>query len=749
MSHGQLDRADLRPTSGVPLGFGTLADLRAEAARWAYSYVFLLGLVVTATVHVLPGDIGPRALALILLATPVCAWAVHSRSCVLGVWTAVAGSFVAIILAQQTYPSSMPLMALGILAGLIAALVGKWAGLASAVVCTLLLAALSHGNLLDTAIRAVPMAIVLIWGVVLLVWISTEPLTAFVRWSWYYYTWAREYAHQAGDRQVELKQALKDLQEANRQLEYLNRIVQGARIEAEEAHRTKVEFVANVSHELRTPLNMIIGFSETIQEASTIYRVDMPPAMMADIDAIYRNACHLQELIDDVLDLSQIDMHRMALTKEPTDVRDLIAEATEAVRYLYESKNLSLEVRLPPRLPVVLCDRTRIREVMLNVLSNAGRFTEEGGVTVTGTVQQARLTISVSDTGPGIPEEKLKSVFQPFQQLDSGIRRRYGGSGLGLAISRAFVEMHEGRMWIESQVGRGTTVHFDLPLPPAATSDSVASEVVGRYAELRVRPLRPPTVPPRPRLGVIDGDRVVQRLLVRYMPEIEAVSIDSLAEAARQHAEHPFLAIVANADRPEQLLQYLQQQPSLPAQTPLMVTSFARASQSRHILDVEGYLVKPVTRQKLLEALDSLSEPIRTVLVADDDFDVPQLFDRMLSVGQRGRYRILQASNGHETLHLLRSRRPDVLLLDLIMPGMDGYQVLKEKNSDPAIRDIPVFIISARDLLEQPLASAGMMVMRRRGLTVPEVLETIRELTRIVALLPLSGDPKPSRTPRG
>ena len=268
----------------------------------------------------------------------------------------------------------------------------------------------------------------------------------------------------ARDAQADLKQAVKDLAEANLQTARLNQLLGMARHAAEEAERAKAEFVANVSHELRTPLNMVIGFAEMIMSAPKTYgRVST--ALRADLAVIHRNSQHLAALIDDVLDLSQIEAGRMALTKERVALGEIIAAATEAIRPLYQTKGLYLRTEAPEGL-VVSCDRTRVREVLLNLLSNAGRFTEQGGVTVQARVMGQEVVVSVSDTGPGIAPEDQARLFQPFQQADGSIRRRFGGSGLGLSISKHFVELHDGRMWLESGVGSGTTIFFTLPFEP-------------------------------------------------------------------------------------------------------------------------------------------------------------------------------------------------------------------------------------------------------------------------------------------
>ena len=257
---------------------------------------------------------------------------------------------------------------------------------------------------------------------------------------------------------------MQDLNEANVQLTHMNRLAQSLRQIAEDERRAKEQFVANVSHELRTPLNMIIGFCEMITETPETYGESIPDTLLADLEVVLRNSQHLSGLINDVLDLSQIEVGQMALTREQIALSEIVQAAVTAVQPLFISKRLNLTTEIPEDLPTLYCDHIRIREVMLNLLSNAGRFTESGGVTIKAWCRAGNVYVSVSDTGPGISVEGQKRIFQPFEQLDSTIRRRYGGTGLGLSISKGFVEAHDGEMWVESQEGQGTTFFFRLPL---------------------------------------------------------------------------------------------------------------------------------------------------------------------------------------------------------------------------------------------------------------------------------------------
>ncbi len=289
------------------------------------------------------------------------------------------------------------------------------------------------------------------------VWAFSRSMESIAEWSVVNYRKSREELEELRLERVEWRQTKEDYDLVTRELARLTTRLEAMTQIAEEARRVKEEFVANVSHELRTPLNMILGFSEVIMKSPQAYGDAIPPALLADIAAIERNSLHLSRLVDDVLDLSQIEAGRMALMKEWVDIPTIISEAVSTVRFLYESKKLYLREDIAEGLPVVLCDGTRIRQVLINLLSNAGRFTDQGGVEVRAWLGENGLVMAVSDSGPGISEEDQKKIFQPFRQLQSTLHGHKGGSGLGLSISKQFVEMHGGSMWLESELGVGTT----------------------------------------------------------------------------------------------------------------------------------------------------------------------------------------------------------------------------------------------------------------------------------------------------
>ncbi len=579
----------------------------------------------------------------------------------------------------------------------------------------------------------------------LLGWAATHALFAIAQWSLLSFQQAQRQMEEARNQRLELEQVKEDLLQANRELARLSDRLKAMYQVAEEARRAKEEFVANVSHELRTPLNMIIGFAEMITQAPQVYGEALPPALLADITAIQRNSQHLARLVDDVLDLSQVEAGKMVLSKEWISLHEIVNAAATAVRALYDSKGLYLKIEVPADLPPVFCDGTRIRQVVLNLLSNAGRFTERGGVQVKAWSQGDDVVISVADTGPGIAPEKQAKLFEPFQQLDASIRRAHGGSGLGLSISKRFVEMHGGRMWLESQVGVGTTFYFSLPLhaplpgaPPGAGDARRWFNPYQPYEERARRSKAPPIELP-PRFVVLEQEDALQRRLRHYIEGVEIAPVRSIEEAKRELHRLPARALLINAPSLAEVQASTDGLTDLPYGTPVIACWVPAEEEAARRLGVVRYLVKPISRAALLSALESLGEGVKSVLLVDDEPEVVRLFSRMIASAERP-YRVLRANDGPRALDLLRTRRPDAMLLDLILPGMDGFQVLREKSQDPSIRDIPVIVISSRDPIGQPIVSDTLTVTRGGGLSMRDVAVCIEAVSQVLAPSARSGD---------
>jgi signal transduction histidine kinase/CheY-like chemotaxis protein len=592
--------------------------------------------------------------------------------------------------------------------------------------------------------------VVLLMGGILLVLGSAfaRALSSLTGWSIVHYRKAREELEEIRDERAGLLQIQEDFILANNELARLtDRLAAMAQV-AEEARRTKEDFVARVSHELRTPLNMIIGFSEVIMKSPQLYGESIPSSLLADVDAILRNSHHLARLVDDILDLSQVEAGRMALTKEWVSPPELLDEAVSVVKGLVDSKGLYLRQEISERLPQMFCDSTRIRQVVINLLGNAVRFTEKGGIIIRARLDGNFLVISATDTGPGIAPADQKRVFEPFQQVDSVLRRHKGGTGLGLTISKQFVEMHGGRIWLESQVGVGSTFFFSLPvntaIPELAEGPSRWFSPYFEY-DPRTRPANLPAPVVRPRYVLVESEDNLQRLFTRYADNVEVVGMKRIEDAVSEVRRSPAQALILNQPVDLQDPELKSHLDGLPFGTPVIACWMPGREEAARRLGVVEYIVKPVTRQDLLSTLEKVPG-VRKVLLVDDEPEILRLFVRMLSLMDRP-LTLIQAINGQRALQLLRSRKPDLMLLDLVMPEMDGFQVIEEKNREPAIRDIPVVAVSSLNPRGENNVSRTFSVMRGSGLSARELLNCVQTISGILVPEDRTAGLKPVETP--
>jgi len=713
---------------------GFEADLRISSKPVHMALAFLGASIVFLANPLAPGPVQLQQAALgsLVIALALVGWHLEARESRFGRWLAVVILVALTCLGGNRWGVDVicPLLSVPVCAA--AALIGMNSALAiTSLESVLLLVAVFTGELKPAVLVS---ALAGIWTVLVLLNWMNRATGDVAEWSWRFFERARRLLKEARDSRLELGQALDDLADANRQLTRLNITAHGLRQAAEDARRAKEEFVANVSHELRTPLNMITGFSEMILQSPETYGDGIPSVLLADLEVIHRNAEHLSDLIDDVLDLSQIETQQMALTKEYAMFDEIVTAAVTAVRPLYEAKGLYLEVDLEQDLPPLLCDSTRVREVLLNLLSNAGRFTEEGGVQLKARQQGDDLVVTVSDTGPGIPADGMSKLFRPFQQLDGSIRRRYGGSGLGLSISKRLIELHGGRIWVESEEGIGTTFCFRLPISPARESSRGYTRWLDRTWEFveRTHPPKAPKSRVIPRIVVVDSGQSLRRLLARYMDGVEVVPVCSLEAAAEELRRVPSLALLVNGSSVSGDLERLRSLEALPNGTLSIVCAVPGIRSRSQELGASDILVKPITRDEVLGALRRLSVESGTVLIVDDEPDALQLFGRMLA-STGGRYRVLLARDGAEALQVLRHRKPDAILLDLVMPNVDGFEFLERRAQNQEWRDIPLVITSAKDPAGHAIISNALGVTCKGGLSARQLLAGIQALTQALS----------------
>ncbi|MBX3000107.1 MAG: response regulator [Caldilineaceae bacterium] len=549
----------------------------------------------------------------------------------------------------------------------------------------------------------------------LIAWAFARTFFTVVEWMFESYLLAERQTREAQEHRAELQKVLKSLDLAYYRLRRANEALTWARGQAEEARQAKARFVANVSHELRTPLNLIIGFSEMIVTAPESYGQPLPPVYRGDLNAIYRNAKHLSSLIDDVLDLSQIEADRMPLSKEDGDLRQIVEEATNMVRGMVEAKGLALQVELPPAPVRMPLDITRIRQVILNLLSNAVRFTGSGGIAVSLTLSDEAAIVGVKDTGAGIPADKIAQLFEEFYQVDDSIRREHGGTGLGLAISKRFVELHGGRIWVESVESQGSTFCFSLPLYHPQQEQLAHSKWDAQPATSAERIL-----------VVYHVDSSAATLIQRRLGEYQVKPVSSLPEMVEVVQRwRPTAVIVEMASREEAAASLAS---SGCSDIPLISCPLFTQPKMADRLHIADYLLKPVTPEALRRALDNLLPSIHTVLICDDDPAMVRLLARVVQA-EWTEVRVLQAHNGRMALEIAHREHPDLILLDLMMPEMSGVEVLNQMQEDPLLIEIPVIVITATELGEEVAQFSGEMLV-----TIPQPLAASEWLNILGAL---------------
>lgn len=555
---------------------------------------------------------------------------------------------------------------------------------------------------------------------------SMGPLFTAVEWSSYSYRMARDKLEESRSQRVAMLEVEEDLKKANQELTRLATNLKRMTYRAEEARRIKQEFVANVSHELRTPLNMIIGYANLMINSPNAYGKKLPTQLMADINSIQRNSLHLVNLINDVLDLSQVDAHRMALSKSWTSLNQLIYEAASSVQPLFRSKNLYLNTFLPEQDISVYVDATRIREVVLNLLSNAGRYTDEGGVDLSVQIGRDEVEICVRDTGPGISAENMKVIFEPFSQAGS-IQKRAGGSGLGLTISREFIQMHRGRMWVESELGRGSSFFLTIPIDGySSDADDESASPMMRWInpwsvqEQRTRKFSAPSPHYKAKVSIYDDSGLMAKLVDRYLPDVEKTISDQLPE---QEDSPPDFVLSGQLLEKSAAVNQLS--------VPVFSANINSSEELNRRLGIRQYLLKPVTAEQLLEALDQIGKQNLNILLVDDDDELVLLFARVLR-NERPHFHLACAASGKECLEILETRSFDVLILDQVLPDLNGLVVLDRIRREQVNLTLPVIMVSATDLSSSPIMATEIRVRFSPGITILEFFKCVQAVRQIL-----------------
>jgi signal transduction histidine kinase len=444
----------------------------------------------------------------------------------------------------------------------------------------------------------------------------------------------------------ELNRTIRMLDLTTARLERANAELYRARLLAEEAQRFKDELAARISHELRTPLNLILGFSETIAFSPEAYGTPLPASYRRDVLDIHRVGRHMLSLIEDILDLARLQAGRMGLYIEEVDLCQVISTAVEIVRPLIVSKRLALHVEIAEAATIAAVDQARIRQVILNLLSNAARFTSQGGITVRLDASSDEAVISVQDTGPGIAPENLGRAFEEFRQVDGSPRRQHDGAGLGLAISKELVELHGGRMWVESKVGVGSTFYFSLPISASARISRLsapASPASGAHVLPAV-------------LALSTQHYDLTSLLRRHLHNYQVIPVDNWLRAAERSQLGDVRALIVAGPLPEHA-------PELAA--PILSCSFYQPDSPVILPEGIVCLEKPLSLEAVGRILAEAPSPVHRVLIISEYAETGRVLTRMVSALLGSTVDVAQALDVATALERYEAAPPEIAFVDL------------------------------------------------------------------------------------
>jgi signal transduction histidine kinase/DNA-binding LacI/PurR family transcriptional regulator/AraC-like DNA-binding protein len=491
---------------------------------------------------------------------------------------------------------------------------------------------------------------------------------------------------------VELYQKAREAEEA---------ALEGRR-SAEEADRLKSRFLSMVSHELRTPLVLLVGLSEMMLHGRTRNRPPLPEPYRQDLARIHAGAQQLDGLVRDVLDLTRSQVGQLRLVKKPLDLGQVLKVVALVGEEMARGKGLAWQAEIPA-LPKVLGDPLRLQQVALNLVTNAIKFTAHGKVALKAEVRKEMVTVLVSDTGVGVPLAEQETIFDEFRQSERTAARGYGGLGVGLAICRQLVELHGGRIGVRSsgEEGGGSTFYFALPaMKGQAAGESGVSERGTAVLLLTKR---------------AGSGRRLQEHLIREGFEVEMLCMDETADWLSQVIMAPPGAVVLDLPASERGWEVVQALKENPATQDVPVLLYALLQDSGSALAL-NYLTKPLGTTALAQALQRLGlladdcQAETTILVVDDDQTILDMHTRIVQA-HLPTCRIVQATDGRMALEVMRHTRPALVLLDLMMPELDGFGVLEAMQQDAALREIPVVVLTAQRLTQQD------MVRLNRGVT--------------------------------